>query len=113
MRILDNDGIPPDNRAPEITTTTTVFEIAENSPPATDIGEAIEATDADLDTLQFDLQGPDADNFRIRGMTDVVSGDHSGQIRAPAALDHEAEPVHRVTVRVRDIIGIRYHRRRQ
>ena len=102
VRIVDNDGIPPDNRAPEITTTTTVFEIAENSPRGTAIGEAIEATDADLDYLHFDLQGLDGDKFTIEERT--------GQIRTLLTIpgydyDHEAEPFHSVTVRVRDIIG--------
>ena len=104
VRILDNDGTPADNRAPEITTTTTVFEIAENSPRVTAIGEAIEATDADIDELRFDLRGTDGDNFRIKAVTDV-SGDVSGQIRAFAALDHEAKPSHSVRVRVKDEYG--------
>ena len=106
VRIRDDDGTPPDNHAPEITTTTTVFEIAENSPQGTEIGEAIEATDADLDRLRFDLRGPDAGNFNIH--LNVLAGSSQIVSRSGVSYDHEAKPVHRVTVRVRDLDGVHF-----
>ena len=108
VRIVDNDGIPPDNRAPEITTTTTVFEIAENSPLGTAIGEMIEATDADLDALRFDLQGPDAGNFDI--FFSIFASSIQIASKLGVSYDHEAtKNSYSVTVRVRDLDGFNFY----
>ena len=67
---------------------------AGNMIPGRNIGAPVAATDADDDTLIYDLGGTDADSFIV-----VRS---SGQLLSNAALDFETKPSYTVTVGVSD-----------
>ena len=71
--------------------------VAENSGPGVNIGEPVEASDADGDELSYMLGGADADAFEI----DTVSG----QLRTSEALNYEARSSYRVTVTAADTSG--------
>ncbi|MYB48078.1 MAG: hypothetical protein F4X72_02180 [Dehalococcoidia bacterium] len=92
-------GMPnPDvaNRTPAFSGGSRSLSVAENTPPNTDIGAPIAATDRDGDTLTYTLEGADADSF------DILSTSDGGQIRMSAELNHEEKASYAVTVRVRD-----------
>ncbi len=92
-------GMPnPDvaNRNPTFSGGSRSLSVAENTPPNTDVGPPITATDRDGDTLTYTLEGADADAF------DVLSTSDGGQIRTSAELNHEEKASYTVTVRVRD-----------
>ena len=72
------------------------FSVVENTPPNTDVGAPVAATDRDGDTLTYILEGTDADSF------DIVSTSDGGQIRTSAPLNHEEKSSYSVTVRVTD-----------
>ena len=84
------------NRHPAFTAGSRTLNVAENTPPNTDVGGPIAATDRDDDTLDYTLEGADAGSF------DVLSTSDGGQIRTSASLDHEEKSSYAVTVRVRD-----------
>ena len=69
------------NSAPVFNPTTVTLSVAENTPPGTDIGDPVTATDADNDTLTYSLDGFDSVFFSIVSTT--------GQIQAKANLDYE------------------------
>ena len=92
-------GMPnPDvaNRVPAFSGGSRALSIAENTPPNTDIGAPIAATDRDGDTLTYTLEGTDADSF------DILSTSDGGQIRTSTELNHEEKSSYSVTVRVAD-----------
>ena len=92
-------GMPnPDvaNRNPAFSGGARTFSVAENTPPNTDIGAPIAATDRDGDTLTYTLEGTDADSF------DILSTSDGGQIRTSAELNFEEKSSYSVTVRVTD-----------
>ena len=92
-------GMPnPDvaNRNPTFTGASRSLSVPENTPPNTDVGAPVAATDRDGDTLTYTLEGADADSF------DILSTSDGGQIRTSAELNHEEKPSYAVTVRVRD-----------
>ena len=74
--------------------------VPENTPPGTNIGAPISATDDDEDTeefgntLTYSLEGTDAALFDIDSST--------GQLITKAPLDHEDQDSHSVMVRVDD-----------
>ena len=72
--------------------------MAENAPGQTDIGEPLDATDADGDVPTLTLSGADA------GMITVGA---NGQVATAtgAAFDHETDPSHEVTVTASDPHG--------
>ncbi len=83
------------NRAPEFTEgATTTRAVDENPPAGTAIGDPVTATDADGDSLGYTLGGTDAADFDLEGST--------GQLRTRAALDHETQAEHVVTVAADD-----------
>ena len=84
------------NRNPTFSGASRSLSVAENTPPNTDVGAPIAATDRDGDTLTYTLEGADADSF------DVLSTSDGGQIRTSAELNHEEKASYAVTVRVRD-----------
>ena len=84
------------NRNPTFSSGSRSLGVPENTPPNTDVGDPISATDRDGDTLTYTLEGTDADSF------DVLSTSDGGQIRTSAALNHEKKESYSVTVRVRD-----------
>ena len=71
--------------------------VAENTGPGENIGEPVEASDADGDELSYTLGGDDAAAFEI----DEVSG----QLRTSDALDYERRSSYRVTVTAADTSG--------
>ena len=84
------------NRNPTFSGGSRSLSVAENTPPNTDVGAPIAATDRDGDSLTYTLEGADADAF------DVLSTSDGGQIRTSAELNHEEKASYAVTVRVRD-----------
>ena len=92
-------GMPnPDvaNRNPAFSAGSRSLSVPENTPPNTDVGAPVAATDRDGDTLTYTLEAADADSF------DILSTSDGGQIRTSAALDHEEKASYAVTVRVTD-----------
>ena len=84
-----------ENLAPVFTDgTETTRSVAENTGSGVDIGTKVEATDADGDTLEYELRGTDAALFSIDST--------SGQLRTLAALDFETDPSYSVRIRVSD-----------
>ena len=94
--IVDSNGDAPiQNRAPVFTEgSTTTRSVTENVATGTDIGSPVDATDADGDTLTYDLRGTDENAFSIDSTT--------GQLRTNAALDYETKSSYTVTVTVSD-----------
>ncbi len=75
----------------------TTRSVAENSPIGTNVGTPVVATDADNDTLGYELSGTDAASFYITELT--------GQIHTYAAMDYETKSSYSVTVSVIDSIS--------
>ena len=84
------------NRNPAFSGGSRTLSVAENTPPNTDVGAPVAATDRDGDTLTYTLEGADADSF------DILSTSDGGQIRTSAELNHEEKSSYSVTVRVTD-----------
>ena len=84
------------NRNPAFSGGARTLSIAENTPPNTDVGAPIVATDRDGDVLTYTLEGADANSF------DILSTSDGGQIRTSAALNFEDKSRYSVTVRVTD-----------
>ena len=92
-------GMPnPDvaNRNPAFSAGSRTLSVAENTPPNTDVGAPVAATDRDGDTLTYTLEGTDSDSF------DILSTSDGGQIRTSAELNYEEKSSYSVTVRVTD-----------
>ena len=84
---------PPANSPPQFAADiTTTLSVDENTAIGSNVGDAIVATDADNDALTYALSGSDA--FAI--------GAGTGQITVAAALDHETQASHSLTVTVSD-----------
>ena len=75
----------------------TTRSVAENAASSTDVGSPVAASDADNDTLTYELSGTDAGSFTI--------GRISGQIRTFDSLDFETKNSYSVTVTVDDDNG--------
>ena len=77
----------PSNHAPEFPSTETgTRSIDENSPPGTNIGAPVAASDDKrADVLTYDLGGADADSFNLERTT--------GQLLTNAPLNHEARTI--------------------
>ena len=84
------------NRNPAFPSRALTFSVAENSPPNTDVGSVVAATDPDGDVLNYMLEGPDAASFEI------VATSGGGQVRTSAPLNFEEKTRYSVAVRVRD-----------
>ena len=84
-----------ENLAPVFTDgTETTRSVAENTGSGVDIGDAVGATDADDDTLVYELGGTDAASFRIDST--------SGQLHTNVPLDYETDPSYSVRISVSD-----------
>ncbi len=83
-----------ENRAPAFASESTTRSIAENTGSGVDIGDAVSATDADDDTLEYTLSGTDAGSFSI--------GSTNGQLRTKDPLDYENKTSYSVTITVSD-----------
>ena len=85
----------PGNNAPVFTEgSSTTRSVAENTASGENIGTAVNATDADNDTLTYSLSGTDAGSFSIVSTT--------GQLQTNADLDYETKSFYSVTVSVSD-----------
>ena len=84
------------NTDPEFPDATATRSVAENTAAGEDIGDAVDTTDADGDTLYywFTDEGDDRHSFTI--------DPGSGQLMTRAPLDHETKASYTVTVGVRD-----------
>ena len=87
---------PVQNDPPSFTEEQADRSIPENSNPGTGVGEPLEASDPNGDSLTFTLSGGDAGSFAIDG---------NGRITSTATLDHEAKSDHTFTAAVRDTAG--------
>ena len=85
-------AVPVTNVAPKFDTLTASRDVAENTAAGVDIGDPVDATDNDNDTLTYSLGGDDADSF------DIVAT--SGQLQTKGALDHEDRDQSSYTVTV-------------
>ena len=86
----------PENDAPVFAESTLTREVAENTAADVNVGAEVTATDADDDTLEYTLEGADADAFTIDGA--------SGQIKTKAGVsyDHETKASYEIAVRAND-----------
>ena len=82
------------NDLPMFPSETATREIAENTAADMDIGDVVEATDQDRDTLTYTHSGTNAALFAIDRNT--------GQLKTKGELDHETGPEYVVTVTVSD-----------
>ena len=80
------------NTAPAFSSDTATRGVAENTPADTDVGEPVEAADADNDTLTYTLGGADAASFAV--------DDTSGQIATIAGVNYDFEGTASYTVTV-------------
>ncbi len=85
------------NASPMFDDETDTREVAENTAAGMDIGDPVTATDADSDTLTYDLGGTDAASFGIDSAT--------GQLMTKGALDYETKDSYEVTVTATDPEG--------
>ena len=85
-----------DNTAPTFLLESTTREVEENSPPGTNVGLPVTATDADDDTLTYTLEGTDAASFEI----DSTSGQI--QTKSGVTYDYETKEEYSVTVKADD-----------
>ena len=77
-------ALPPSNAAPDAGTA--AREVEENSPPGTNVGKPVTATDPNSDVLTYSLgSGDDEGNYRIDPGTGQIT------VGPRAMLDHEAE----------------------
>ena len=89
------------NRAPSFDPDVeTTLALAENSPPGTNVGGPVAATDPDNDALTYSLSGADAASFAIDAAT--------GQITAKTGVtyDYEAKPSYSLSVTASDGRGL-------
>ena len=84
------------NRIPAFSSRSHTFNVAENTPPGSDVGSVVAALDPDGDTLTYSLEGVDVDSF------DIIATSGGGQIQTRAALNHEDKASYSVAVRARD-----------
>ena len=87
-------GTPGSNSAPQFADTRAQLTVPENSTAPTRVGDPLQATDADGDSLMYTLTGSDLFEIDIaQGQITVAEG---------AVLNHEAAPSHSVMVTVSD-----------
>ena len=86
------------NSAPMFSSLTAVREVAENTAAGTDVGAVLTATDADMDTLTYTLEGTDSVSF------DLVTTSGSAQIQTKSGVtyNHEVKSSYTVTVKADD-----------
>ena len=82
------------NEPPEFDIPSISFEVKENTPPDTKIGDPITATDPEDDDVTYSLTGTNA------GLFDVDASD--GQVRTKASLNYEAESTYIVAFSASD-----------
>ena len=95
VTVNDNDTA---NSAPTFPTTSADREVAENTPPGLNIGSAFTATDADMDTLAYTLEGTDEASFNL------ISAGGAAQIRTKPGVtyNYEVKAAYTVTLKADD-----------
>ena len=86
---------PQRNRAPTFPGSSTTRSIDENSASGANVGDAVRATDADLDRLTYSLTGTDASSFTINSSGQIMVG-------TGTMLDFEDKASYTVTVTATD-----------
>ena len=86
----------PANNPPTFPMDPVIYTIAENSPPGTNVGEPVTATDPDGDTLTYTLGGADVADFRI----DSTSGQIT--VGPDTSLDFETKSMYALAVMASD-----------
>ena len=86
------------NSDPTFPMSTAVREVAENTAAGQDVGAVLTATDADMDTLTYTLEGTDSASF------DLVTTSGSAQIQTKSGVtyNHEVKSSYTVTVKAND-----------
>ena len=86
------------NSDPTFPMSTASREVAENTAAGTDVGAVLTATDADMDTLTYTLEGTDSASF------DLVTTSGSAQIQTKSGVtyNHEVKSSYTVTVKADD-----------
>lgn len=91
--------------APTITNTDTAETVAENTPITTAI-ETYTATDADMDTLTWSLEGDDAEDFEIEETSGVLTfkvvPDFEDPKGTPAMAGDDPDNTYEITIKVSD-----------
>ena len=89
------------NSDPTFPMSTADREVAENTAAGTDVGAVLTATDTDMDTLTYTLEGTDQTSF------DLVTTSGSAQIRTKTGVtyNHEAKSSYTVVVKADDSNG--------
>ena len=91
---------PPANRAPVFSEGSSASRsVDENSPPGTNVGDPVTATDPDDDTLTYALTGTDAGSFTINSSTGQI------MVGSRTTLDYETKETYMVTVTATDPDG--------
>ena len=82
------------NEAPAFKQSSLTRSVAENTPSGTSLGNALDVSDPDRDTLSYTLGGPDATSFSFDSTT--------RRLQTSAALDYETKTSYTVTITVSD-----------
>ena len=94
VNVTDLDETPSNNPPVFNEGTSTTRSVAENTAANTNIGAPVAATDADQNTLAYQLSGTDAASFSIDSNT--------GQLKTSATVNYETKSSYTVTVTVTD-----------
>ena len=91
------------NSDPTFSSSTADREVAENTAAGQDVGAVLTATDTDMDTLTYTLEGTDASSFAL----DTTTTAGSGQIQTKTGVtyDHEVKSSYTVVVKADDNNG--------
>ena len=94
-------GVEGANSAPAFGTSTAARSVAENTAAGQDVGAVLTATDFDMDTLTYTLEGTNLLSF------DLVTTSGSAQIRTKTGVtyDHEVKSSYTVVVKADDSNG--------
>ena len=82
------------NEAPAFKQSSLTRSVPENTPSGTSLGNALDVSDPDRDTLSYTLGGPDATSFSFDSTT--------RRLKTSAALDYETKTSYTVTITVSD-----------
>ena len=95
VTVNDNDTT---NNAPTFSSSTANRSVAESTAPNQNVGGVLTATDADMDTLTYTLEGTDAGSFDLA----TVSGSAQIRTRTGVTYNHEVKSSYTVVVKAAD-----------
>ena len=96
VTIMVTDVDEPANNPPAFSDDEVTRSVPENSPPGTNVGARVTASDPDRDTLTYTLTGTDARSFTINSSTGQI------MVGAGTTLDYETKETYMVTVTATD-----------